>query len=46
MTLTIECPWCDGHVALDDEDDAVACVACGVVVPFAADPREELAAAA
>jgi len=46
MTLTVECPWCDGHVALQDEDDALACAACGVVVQLAADPLEELAAAA
>ena len=46
MTVTLECPWCDGHVALQDEDDALACDACGVITLLAADPREELAAAA
>jgi len=46
MTVTLECPWCDGDVALQDEADALACLACGVVAMLAADPREELAAAA
>ncbi len=43
---TIECPWCDGPVALPDESAAMACDACGVVELLAADPRPVLAAAA
>ena len=46
MTLTLECPWCDGHVALLDEDEALACDACGVVAHLATAPRVELALAA
>lgn len=46
MTLTMDCPWCDGHVALRDEDDALACLACGVLADLAADRPAELAAAA
>ena len=38
MTLTLECPWCDGHVALHDEDDVLACDACGVVAHLASRP--------
>ena len=37
MTLTLECPWCDGHVALRDEDEVLVCDACGVVAHLAAD---------
>ena len=46
MTLTLECPWCDGHVALRDEDEALACDACGVVAHLAVDLAEDLAEAA
>ena len=43
MTLTLECPWCDGPVALRDEDEALACDACGVVAHLAVDLAEDLA---
>jgi len=46
MPLTLECPWCDGHVALDDEDDALACDGCGVVAHLATEPLIDLADAA
>lgn len=46
MTISLECPWCDGHVALDDEADLVTCDACGVVAHLAADEPAVLAAAA
>ena len=37
MTTTIECPWCDGPVALHDEDDVLACDDCGVAAHLAPD---------
>jgi hypothetical protein len=46
MTMSLECPWCDGRVALDDEADLVSCDACGVVAQLAADGPVVLAAAA
>lgn len=46
MTIAIECPWCDGHVALDDEADLVTCEACGVVSHLAGEEPTVLAAAA
>lgn len=46
MTITLECPWCDGHVALDDEADLVSCDACGVVSHLATEGSSVLAAAA
>ena len=46
MTLTLDCPWCDGHVALDDSDESLACDACGIVAAIAPDDAPTLAAAA
>lgn len=46
MTLTLECPWCDGHVGLHDKDEFLACDACGVVAHLAADRLVDLAEAA
>jgi hypothetical protein len=46
MTVTLECPWCDGHVALEDEDAVLACDACSVVAHLAVDRLEDLAEAA
>ena len=46
MTLTLDCPWCDGHVALHDGEDVLACDACGVVAHLATDAPTELAEAA
>ena len=46
MTSTLECPWCDGHVALRDEDEILTCDACGVVAHLTADPLVDLAVAA
>jgi hypothetical protein len=33
----VECPWCDGPVALDGALEAFECRDCGVDVPFAAE---------
>ena len=46
MTVTLECPWCDGDVALAAEDGILACDACGVVAHLAPDQLAELAEAA
>jgi primosomal protein N' len=46
MTITLECPWCDGPVALHDEDEAMTCEGCGIVATLAPEPLEVLAAAA
>jgi hypothetical protein len=46
MTLTLDCPWCDGHVALGDEDEVLACDACGVVAHLATERLEDFAEAA
>lgn len=46
MTLTLECPWCDGRVALSDVDEILVCDACGVVAHLAADQVMDLAEAA
>jgi len=46
MTLTLDCPWCDGHVALDDSDESLACDTCGIVAAIAPDDAPTLAAAA
>jgi hypothetical protein len=34
--LTIDCPWCDGPVAI--EEDALECAGCAVRVEIAPDP--------
>jgi hypothetical protein len=45
--LTIECPFCAGTAAADDELDHLDCSTCGISVEIAADPyRTELAPAA
>jgi hypothetical protein len=36
--VTLECPWCDGPMALEAEAKDVACEACGVRVELAPDP--------
>jgi primosomal protein N' len=46
MTITLECPWCDGRVALDDEANLVTCDACGVVSHLSTEEPAVLAAAA
>jgi hypothetical protein len=46
MTITIDCPWCDGPVALGDEDEVVACDVCGIVAAIASDEPATLALAA
>ena len=37
--VTLECPWCDGPMALEADAHDVACEACGVRVELAPDPR-------
>ena len=37
MTFTVDCPWCSEPVALCDDDQAIACDACGVAADLAAD---------
>jgi hypothetical protein len=45
--LTVECPWCDGPMALDDGAPASGtCDACLVRVELAPDPVAETAALA
>ena len=46
MTITLECPWCDGPVALQDETDLVDCDACGILAHLVLDEPVRLAAAA
>ncbi len=46
MTMTLDCPWCDGPVALLETDETLACDACGIVADVASDDRPSLAAAA
>jgi hypothetical protein len=46
MTITLECPWCDAHVALQEADESVACDACGIVADIATDEVTILVAAA
>ena len=46
MTFTVDCPWCSGPVALGDDDQAIACDACGVTANLAADEDFLLADAA
>ena len=46
MTITLDCPWCDGHVALQDAEESVACDACGIVADIATDDVTTLVAAA
>ncbi|HET9614025.1 MAG TPA: hypothetical protein VFP22_04355 [Candidatus Limnocylindrales bacterium] len=44
--ITIECPWCDGDLAMDSlEDTSLECPECRIVVEIATD-REDLALAA
>jgi hypothetical protein len=46
--VTVDCPWCDGPVALEAESAVVRCDACRVAVDLAVDPAgaPDLAAAA
>jgi len=46
MTVSVDCPWCSGPVALGLDDRAIACDACGVVADLAADEEFVLADAA
>jgi primosomal protein N' len=46
MTLTVDCPWCDVPVGVHDDDDVIACEACGVVADLAPDAPMPLADAA
>ena len=34
----IDCPWCDGQLTLDDEQDSLECAACSIDMEFAPDP--------
>jgi primosomal protein N' len=44
--LDLDCPWCEGSMAVDDDRSQVECDACGVRVELAADPVVERAALA
>jgi hypothetical protein len=44
--MDVDCPWCDGPMAVERDRAVVECRECGVVVEFAPDPLAELAAAA
>jgi hypothetical protein len=44
--LDLDCPWCEGSMAADDDLTRVECDACGVCVDLAADPVVERAALA
>ena len=46
MTFTVDCPWCSRPVALGDDDQTIACDACGVASDLAADEEFVLADAA
>jgi len=35
---TIDCPWCDGAVAIDDTLLEITCESCGVSADIAPDP--------
>jgi hypothetical protein len=36
--VTLDCPWCDGPMALETEADGAACDGCSVRVELAPDP--------
>jgi hypothetical protein len=44
--ITLDCPWCDGPMALEAESDDVACDGCSVRVELAPDPRPMVTARA
>ena len=44
--VTLDCPWCDGPMALETEANDAACEECSVRVELAPDPRPAIAARA
>jgi hypothetical protein len=39
--VDLDCPWCEGSLALDDDIGAVTCETCGVRAELAPDPLVE-----
>jgi primosomal protein N' len=43
MTATMDCPWCSEPTTLNDDEDHVACEACGVSADLAPASLAQLA---